>query len=854
MRNPSASGSVAAKTSESTAAAIIGALCPNDCWARLLRMAHEQPQPLVRIVDVSKSYGGVQALESVSFDIAAGEVHALCGENGAGKSTLNKILSGSLQADSGFVTQGGGASKQFGVKAAEEAGIAIVHQESVAFPDLDATDNVFLLRETGNVWLDRASMRHETRRVLETLGEQFSVDVPLDQLTLAQRQMVGIARALVLNCRLLILDEPTGSLSERESQSLFAVIRRLRSDGVSILYVSHRLEEVFELADRVTVLRDGKHVATMRIPELDRAELIRLMVGREVAHHSRGGSKAPSASDSHDLQFDNLNGVSLTVAAGEVVVLSGLVGSGRSELARAAFGIDPPTAGRALLGGVPIPPNGPGQAISMGLAYLPEDRQHEGLHLPMTIRDNLSMAESLSRLVLRGKKEASLSAEFVSKLAIKTPSDRAAVASLSGGNQQKVLLGKWLATRPKALILDEPTRGVDVGAKAEIHRLIRELADGGVAVLVISSDLLEVMSLADRVIVLRQGQIGGELGAEASQEQILELALPQETEVATNRTERRRLPKELPIALVLGLAILVCSLVNPSFLSAENLRDLLVRISPAVIVGSGLTLVILAREIDISMGSLMGTCAAVLGVACSMDRLGMPIPAGVALCLGAGLGVGIINGLLVGLGRIPSIIVTLGMLTVLQGFTERLLGGEWISKMPEGLRAFGTGSLGGVPYIVIVALATALVCTWIGSRTPFGRRVYAMGSNPIAAETIGVPVTRIKVALFALVGLLSGVAALFSATQLQIIESGFGKGFELTAVAAVVVGGTSIRGGRGSILGTVLGAALLGSIGTMLIFLKLGDSSVYWERAIGGAIILVAIIVDHLSRRKEASR
>ena len=821
----------------------------------------------LRIERLSKSYGGVSALQDVSLRLAPGEIHALCGENGAGKSTLNKILSGSVSPDSGAAFWGETPIELGSVRAAEAAGIAIVHQESTAFADLDAVDNIFLGREVGRAggwWLDRSAMRQRAVELLKSLGESFPVDRPLAELSLAQRQMVGIARALAAECRLLILDEPTASLSTRETEALFGAIRGLKAQGVTVLYVSHRLEEIFSLADRVSVLRDGRHVATQAIAETSHEELVRLMVGRDLA--SDPGAREERAPGEARLSVCRLTRkgafgeISLEVRAGEVVVLAGLVGAGRSELARAIFGIDPYDSGEVLLeNGLRLPSGAPPESITHGLAFVPEDRQHEGLHLPLPVRENLSLAalREFSRVgfVRRGA-ERERAEEARTELGIKAATLEAPVQSLSGGNQQKVLLGKWLETKPRILILDEPTRGVDVGAKAEIHRRIRALADGGMAILVISSELPEVLSLADRVLVMRQGALVGELsGADVSQESILRLALPQaDLSPAQDIAPRKPARRELSIAALLALVLIGVGIVNPAFLAADNLRDMLVKIAPAVIVGSGLTFVILAREIDISVGSLMGLCSATLGIACAADRMALPAFAGVAICMAVGAAAGFLNGLLVAVGRVPSIIVTLGTLTVFSGVTELLLGGKWITQMPAGLRSFGTGSLAGVPYSVLVAALVAGATAAVSLRTAFGRRVFALGSNPDAAQTIGLSAPRLKLGIFTLTGLLVAVASLFSATQLQVIEAGFGKGFELVAVAAVVVGGTSIRGGRGSILGTVLGAALLGILGTALIFLKLGDSSIYWERAIQGAVILVAVVGDSvLARRRRAA-
>ncbi|HEX8521024.1 MAG TPA: sugar ABC transporter ATP-binding protein [Tepidisphaeraceae bacterium] len=497
--------------------------------------------PLVQIRNISKSFGGVHALSGVSFPIQKAEIHALCGENGAGKSTLIKILSGSVTPDTGEILIGGQPLTTGAVRASEQAGIAVIHQESVAFPHLSAFDNIFVGREPkrfGKFFLDRPRMRRETRALLERLGESFDPRKPLADLTVAQRQMVGIARALSQDCRLLIMDEPTASLSSRETQVLFRIIRQLQSDGVSILYVSHRLDEVFELSQNVTIFRDGKHVSTTPTNQLTTETLIKQMVGRDLleADSSFSDSASGALSTPPLLQVRNLTrlgtfeNISLDVHAGEIVGLSGLVGAGRSELARAIFGADAYDGGSILVKGSPLPPHSIHAAIEAGLALVPEDRQHLGLVLPMSVGANLSMTvlHSLTSAgMTSGRKEAPIVRQLMADLQVKAASPKVAANTLSGGNQQKLVLGKWLATKPRILILDEPTRGVDVGAKAEFHRLIRNLAAQGVAVLVISSDLPEILALSHRILVMRQGQLAGELPRErATQESILSLAIP----------------------------------------------------------------------------------------------------------------------------------------------------------------------------------------------------------------------------------------------------------------------------------------------------------------------------------------
>ena len=500
--------------------------------------------PLIDVQNVGKSFGGVRALSGVSLQIHRGQVHAMCGENGAGKSTLIKILAASCRPDSGAVVVDGQPLAPGDVRASESAGIAVIYQESVAFPHLDATENIFVGREPrklGGLLLDRPAMRRQTAELLERLGESIDISVPVGELPMAQRQMVGIARALSQRVRLLIMDEPTASLSARETNVLFRIIRQLRGQGVSILYVSHRLEEIFELADRVTVLRDGRCIQTTDIAQVDSASLIRAMVGRELelAEGALPGRSTPEAHVREGavfLQVDHLSrtgafeNISFSVRAGEIVGLAGLVGAGRSEVARAIFGADPYDSGKVLLGGKPIVSGSIRSAMRSGLGFVPEDRQYLGLVLPMSVRVNLTLTilRSLSRFgLISRRRERQMVNGLIHLLNVKAMHTGIPAESLSGGNQQKLVLGKWLATKPRVLILDEPTRGVDVGAKAEVHRIIRDLAARGMATLLISSELPEILSMSDRILVMRQGRIAGELyRGQATQEKVLALALP----------------------------------------------------------------------------------------------------------------------------------------------------------------------------------------------------------------------------------------------------------------------------------------------------------------------------------------
>ncbi|HEV2557887.1 MAG TPA: sugar ABC transporter ATP-binding protein [Microvirga sp.] len=480
--------------------------------------------PVLAMRGISKTFPGVRALQNVELQIFPGEVHALMGENGAGKSTLMKILSGAYQADAGGEIRLRGEPVTIDAPlTARRLGIATIYQELALAPNLSVAENMLLGREhrTGPM-IDRGSMAEACRAVLQRLGVRFRPTTPVAELSMAERQLVEIARALIADARILVMDEPTTSLSSRETEALFALIRQLRAEGLAIIYISHRMSEVYELADRVTVLRDGSYVGTLTRDELSAERLVRMMVGRDLSsfykkEHDAAGSRGPvilsvrGMSDGrrvHDCSFD--------LHRGEVLGLAGLVGAGRTELARLIYGADPRTAGEVVLDGKPLAIARPQDAIDAGIVYLTEDRKHLGLFLDLTVRENVNLGvlgrDSRLGGVLNLRSARERSAAAVKALAIRVASDRVTVGSLSGGNQQKVLLSRLLETQPRVLILDEPTRGVDIGAKSEIYRLIDDLARRGVGVVVISSELPEVVGICDRVLVMREGRIAGEVG------------------------------------------------------------------------------------------------------------------------------------------------------------------------------------------------------------------------------------------------------------------------------------------------------------------------------------------------------
>ncbi len=491
---------------------------------------------LLSAAGISKSYSGVRALRSVSFDLQPGEVHALIGENGAGKSTLIKILTGAVTPDSGTLAIAGRDIPHNTPAFARAMGVAVVYQQPALFPSLSVAENIALSLEPAGLWrrIDRRAREARARGLLARAASDIAPRRLAGTLSMPEQQIVEIAKAIGADARILILDEPTASLSGREVESLFRVIAGLRASGVGIIYISHRLEEIAAIADRVTVLRDGQSIATRPMAGMDRAELIRMMVGREVSaiFPKREVPLGPVVLETRDLR-----GISLTLRAGEILGMAGLVGSGRTEFAEALFGIRPDPVGSILLRGAPARIAEPADAIRLGIAYLPEDRRRHGVVLEMPIAENATLA-SLDAVSRRGlidsARERDLARGFVERLQIKTASLYAEAGSLSGGNQQKVALARWLAIRPSVLILDEPTQGVDVGSKSEIHSLMVDLAAQGVAILMISSELPEILGMSDRIAVLHSGRLAGVLDrAEASQDRILSLALGAETAAAT---------------------------------------------------------------------------------------------------------------------------------------------------------------------------------------------------------------------------------------------------------------------------------------------------------------------------------
>jgi ABC-type sugar transport system ATPase subunit/ribose/xylose/arabinose/galactoside ABC-type transport system permease subunit len=836
--------------------------------------------PLVELRGIGKSFPGVVALAGVDLALSPGRVHALVGENGAGKSTLLNVLAGLQQPDEGAVHIEGTPVRLGDARAAWEHGIVTVHQEVDLFADLTVLENLGWQQglPAGQVgWIRWAEQRRRALSALADIDSPVSPDERAGRLTPAQRQLVEIAGALARSPCVLVLDEPTSSLSGAEAERLFAHIRRLAKRGAAVLYVSHRLEEVFALADEITVLRDGQRVWTGPAQETTPAELIRAMVGRAVStvrsrtDHEVGAVRLSCRGlTAADGSFAE---VSLEARAGEVVGVYGLVGAGRTEWAQAVFGLRKVSAGEVLLEGQPVRPASPGQMASHGVAYVPEDRLRQGLCRGLDVLANAVLA-ALGRLATFGwlppGREQRLAGRIVSELGVKCASLSQPAGTLSGGNQQKVVLGRWLAREPAVLLLDEPTRGVDVGAREEIYSIVRRLAAQGRAIVLISSDLHEVMSQSDRIVVFRSGRLAATLpAADATAEQVAEAAFPASTaatgpdvgaladtggspvaseEQAARLQLRPAGRRDLLHALVLPLFVagflVVLHAWTGEFLGAGNLRGLATSAALVAFCAVGATLVLLAGGLDISLGSLMALSAAVGG---RLWQDGAPLPLVIVASLAVGAAGGALNAGLSLAGRVHPIVITLGTLSAYRGLTHWWLGGQDI-QVGLSQRSWAVAEVLGVPVLAWLGLAMLVVTGLVLSYTVAGRQLYALGSNPAAARRVGIHRARVWLGAFAAGGLLAGLAGLLYLAQTGSLQTTDHEERTLEAIAAAVVGGVAITGGRGQVWKVAVGCVFLVALAQACVFLEMPPQR---QQVLVGVVLLAAVLLDALLRRSE---
>lgn len=820
---------------------------------------------------IDKSFAGVRALEKVSLKVRRGEIHALLGQNGAGKSTLVKILTGIYSADEGDILVDDHPVRIRDARDAEAAGIAIVHQDQQLVLQFDVTRNLFLGRERSNAlgMLDFASMRSETVALLRRVGATFGPDTPARDLTVAQREQVSIAAALLRQPKILILDEPTASLSETEADTLFSIVRGLREDGVTIIYISHYLDEVLDLVDSFTVLRDGRVVATRVAEGVSRSDIAAMMVGRQIEQlypKEVVPIGEPVLEVSGLSHAGRVKDIELTVRSGEIFGIAGLVGAGRSELAMTLIGALPRSGGSVTLAGKPSDPGTPRAAFRNGFALIPEDRRHEGLLVDMTVRQNLTLPNidkwsNAGLLNLAQEKRDAMS--LIRRLGIRPPNPNQIARNLSGGNQQKVVIGRWLSGDARVFIFDEPTTGVDVGSKVEIYKQMIGLARRGAAILFISSDFEELCGLCDQVAVMHKGSITAILPREALQpETILELASRADRdapEAAPADDEAIAAPPTDTVVPLPGssltrwgsiigmlLALSCIAFLAPQFLSFGNIFDVLKQGSVLAFIAIGLTVVLIAGGFDMSAGAVSQLTN---NLAAGTLIAGLGASASVALGLVVGLGIGLVNALLVLVFGMPAFVATLGTMFVTMGMTLLYNGGQalTLSNQP-GFFFIGQGYVGPVPFIFLLLTATTLILHLFLSRTITGLRMYAVGQNLPAAEMRGVGRAKYATASFVLGGMLLGLSGVVLASYSYGASAlATGIDFLITALAAAFLGSTLSRSGQLSVIGTVVTALFLASLSNGLILIGVSSQLL---PGIQGLILVLSILLGVIRRRE----
>jgi len=832
-----------------------------------------QREVVLDMVDISKSFPGVRALDRVSFSCLRGEVHALVGENGAGKSTLMKILAGAYQPDNGKIILNNQEIHFPDPLAAQGHGVSIIYQEFNLLPYLSVAENINLGREPRTRFrlLDQAECDRLARHALAILEVDIDPGLPVYRLTVAQQQLVEIARALSREAGLIIMDEPTAALSGSEVNRLFEVIASLKAQGITIIYVSHRMEEIFHIADRVTVLKDGANVGSLPVAETDEAQIIRIMVGRDLEQMYPPRNlrqTGPVVLEARRLSVGNqVHAVDLQLHKSEILGVAGLVGSGRTALARALFGAEPVTDGNLLLYGQPFHPSSPGNAVKAGVGFITDDRKAEGLVLGLSVRENMALpsVDERQRLGFVARKiERAVVGRVVAELQVQTPNLEQPVGYLSGGNQQKVVLGKWLAVQstpdelngPEIILFDEPTRGIDVGAKSEIYALMRRLTDQGKAILMFSSELPEILGMSDRILVMRDGGVAGELPAiEATQEKILTLAAGA---LGSSRRDRASTPLQaaqgrptvlrrqarlgvnqgvVMVYAVLAALVLFGAIASASFREPSNLFSILRQAVALGLVSIGQTVIILAGGIDLSVSSVL-TLAALLGAGLINGQAGLVLPV-IFLCLALGVLFGLVNGTVWAHLGVDPFIVTLGTLSIGRGIALVVARGP-IGSVPAAYQAFAYSDLGPVPVSVIFFALIFVLFQVFLNRTSLGRHIYAAGGNPEATRLAGVNVRRVRILAFILSGMMAAVAGLYMASRMGAGDPNIGPGFDLDSITAVIVGGTVLGGGRGSLLGTLGGVLLVATLSNLLNLMNVDN---WYQQVIKGIILLVAMVL-----------
>ena len=822
--------------------------------------APPEVHPALSMEGISKHFDGVAALTDVSFEVRPGEVHALLGENGAGKSTLMNIASGALAPDDGSIVFEGRPVERLTPALAQELGIAIVHQHPALFPDMTVAENLLVSLAPEHLRRRSPDVTAAMRSLLASVHFVGHLEDRISSLSVAQRHLIELAKAFALSPRLLILDEPTAPLSQDSVELLFRAVRELASRGTAVVYITHRLAEVREIADRVTVLRDGRLRGTAAVAEISDAALLAMIIGRTL-EATFPPKPAAANGDAPVLRVEGLSGrgfedVSFSARQGEIVGVAGVVGNGQRALLRALAGLDR-TSGSVTVAGRDLSR----RKLRGSAAYMPADRLSEGLMLDLNVRENAALT-ALDRLragpVVSREREVAAVERELTELAVKAPSLEAPVSALSGGNQQKVVMARAMLSDPAILVADEPTQGVDVGARAEIYRILREVTARGVPVVVASSDALELEGLCDRVIVMSRGHVVATLEGDAvTEERIVHAAISATTHAAQREARAAsgssRLARfiEGDYAPVLVLAAVMIALgayvwsQNHRYFSDFNITSVMFACAALGFISLGQTFVLLLGGIDLSVGPLAGFLV-VVGSFFILDGKSVAVwVLGFALMLAGALAVGLLNGSLVRFAKFTPVAATLVTYIALGGlaFTLRDAPDGYIAS---SVTQFISTAVGPVPVAFALFVGCALGLELALRRARPGLRLRAVGSDEESARRVGVPVTRTALLGYLGASVLTFAGAIVLLAQLGVGDPGQGTGYTLTSITAVVLGGTSLLGGRGTFIGTLMGAGLSVQVLNATTFLSLDQK---WQYIFQGLLIVAAAIIYSQVRR-----
>jgi ABC-type sugar transport system ATPase subunit/ribose/xylose/arabinose/galactoside ABC-type transport system permease subunit len=837
---------------------------------------HAGGETALRAVRLSKAFAGNPVLRDVDLEVRRGEIHALVGENGAGKSTLINLITGVHGPDGGELHIGGATLRKLSPHLADSLGIATVHQELSLCPHLTVAENIHLGRPpVRRGLLDWEAMAAQARAQLAAIGMELDPDLLANELTLAEQQIVEFAKATIRQPQVLILDEATSALDSAQTAMLFDYLRRLKDAGVAIVYVSHRMEEIFTICDRITVLRNGEYVATVDVDSTSTTALVQMMIGRDVdeAFPPKPPIEEVLQRDvvlrAENLQSgDRFRNISFELHRGEILGLGGLQGQGQHDVLEAMFGLHG-LDGELRTGEAVTSVGGPRAAIRRGIAYVPEDRKTEGLIVQLSVKENLLLPSlpNLSRGGVLMGGENRLARQLTTAMDVRFRSLRQNVARLSGGNQQKIAIAKWLPLGPNLYLLAEPTRGIDVGTKQEIYRLMRQMTEGGASILLITSDTIELVGLSDRVLVMYEREPVVTLaGDDVTEENIVHASVagylpgdgqsqPESRERPAGRDDVSRTADQqrgarqtgpfaglsrdwrdvLPIfaiALLFALAYLFSVRDTVSLSSINNLSSYLF---PLILTAMAQSVIMLTGGIDLSIGAIV-SLATVVAATRMYDSPGSMALA-ILLIIAGGLAIGIFTGGLVSLARIPAIIVTLATSFLWSGLALFILatpGGHLPARFADGF----TGKIGGVIPATLVVLAGALAVWKLIKNTPLGLHIYAVGDNPAGAFMSGVNVHLARIAAYAIAGVFAMIGGLGLAAYSGTGDPLIGNTYTLASIAAAVLGGISFFGGQGRLRGTVAGALILGLLIQILFISGLSPS---WQRVIQGAVLIVAL-------------